>query len=94
MRRPKLSTLSKAFDALLVEKRSLAEKEQGLIAKLNKVLALLGYRVDRAKQPGVAPGPRRRRRDSGGPRVTLQSTNNHMNHGQKRRGRPSLKKVA
>lgn len=93
MRKPKLGTLSKSFDALLAEKRSLAEKEQRLIERLNHVLAQLGYRVDRVRRSGAAS--RRRRLEPSGQRVALKSTEHQLaNHGQKRRGRPPLRKVA
>jgi hypothetical protein len=94
MRRPKLGTLSKSFDALLVEKRSLVEKEQGLIAKLNKVLSQIGYRVERdARASHTAPSRQRRMESREEPSVQ-KSSNHHAAQGQKRRGRPPLRKVA
>jgi len=93
MRRPKLGTLSKSFDALLAEKRSLVEKEQRLIERLNNVLSQLGYRVERAQRADAAS--RRRRLEPSGQQIALKSTEHQpANHGHKRRGRPSLRKVA
>ena len=96
MRRPKLGALSKAFDALLTEKRSLAEKEQSLIARLNKVLSQLGYRVERHMPARAAASRRPRRRvDSHGQRVALKSAgHSNANQGPQRRGRPPLRTVA
>jgi hypothetical protein len=94
MRRPKLGTLSKSFDALLVEKRSLIEKEQGLIMKLNKVLSQIGYRVERdaRRGPGTLSRPRIESRPE---QSTPKSMNNHRaEEAPKRRGRPPLRKVA
>lgn len=94
MRRPKLGTLSKSFDALLADKRSLEEREHGLIARLNKVLGPLGYRVEPATRSTSSAPKRRRRVDSRGQHVTLKSSEqSSMNHSPKRRGRPPLKKV-
>jgi len=94
MRKPKFTTLSKSFDALLAEKRSLIQKEERVIMKLNKVLEQIGYRVERVKQSGSRETARRRRR-TGGRRTPQSSTDrNHMEQGAKRRGRPPLRRVA
>jgi hypothetical protein len=96
MRRPKLETLAKSFDALLMEKRSLREKEHHLIGRLNKVLFQLGYRVEQASPARAGVSRKGRRRiDSRGRRVALKSADHSTpNHGAKRRGRPPLRKVA
>jgi hypothetical protein len=94
MRKPKFGTLARSLDALLAEKRSLAEKERSLIVRLNKVLAQIGYRVERAKQSQAAASPHRRL-ESHGHHITLKSVNHQTtSHGQKRRGRPPLRKIA
>lgn len=94
MRKPKLGTLSKSFDSLLAEKRSLVEKEKGLIAKLNNVLQQIGYRVEPTRS-AVATATHNGRRKSRGRREIRNQPNRHpMEHGQRRRGRPPLRKVA
>jgi hypothetical protein len=95
MRRPKLGTLSKSFDALLIERRSLIEKEQGLIMKLNKVLSQIGYRVERDARGGQGTASRKPRIESRPELSALKSSNNHRaEEAPKRRGRPPLRKVA
>jgi hypothetical protein len=95
MRRPKLSTISRLFDTLLVEKQSLAEKERGMIVKLNKVLAQIGYRVERDKRPGMTTSRPSRRLRPQRRRAIFKSTDSRAtDHGRKRRGRPALRRVA
>ncbi len=93
MRRPKLGTLAKSFDALLMEKRSLIEKEEGLIRRLNNILSQLGYRVERAG----SGGPIRSRKPSPSPQTgasNAKAAHHQAPETPKRRGRPPLRKVA
>ena len=95
MRKPKLGTLSKSFDALLAEKQSLVEKEEGLIARLNKVLQQIGYCVERTRSGAAMSRPARRRAAPGRRKGRKQMTEViRAEPGQKRRGRPPLRKVA
>jgi len=92
MRKPQLSSLSKSFDALLKEKRSLSQKEEQVIARLNKVLEQLGYRVERSRPFGSTATKkihRTRRRLKADTSIDRQP-----DQGSRRRGRPPLRRVA
>ncbi len=94
MRRPSLGKALELLPVLLAEKKALLDKERGLIKRLNRTLAQLGYEVTPLK--GRGPGNRRGRRpgrprlvSSGGPSNGI-STNGV---GKRRAGRKKLKKV-
>jgi len=62
MPRRKADTLTKSVQALLVERRTVGEKEKGLIRRLNKVLTKIGYEAVPTNAAGPAVRRRRRRR--------------------------------
>ncbi len=62
MPRRKADTLTKSVQALLVERRTVGEKEKGLIRRLNKVLTKIGFKAVPMDAAGPAVRRRRRRR--------------------------------
>lgn len=94
MRRSNLVKTLELLPTLLAEKKALLDKERGLIKRLNRTLARLGYEVAPLKKQRTKTRMRRR---PGRPRLvnpTGASNGLPMNGlGKRRPGRKKLKKV-
>jgi hypothetical protein len=78
----------------LAEKRSLVENEKGLIAKLNNVLQQIGYRVEPTHRMTTTAAENGRRKSPGHREIRNQPDRHSTEQGQRRTGRPPLRKVA
>lgn len=70
MRKPDLGKIMQTIDAVMSAKRAVVQKEAAVMAKLNRYLSYLGYRVVSSAAP--VPTTRRRRAKRGRPAKTLR----------------------
>lgn len=70
MRKPDLGKIMQKIEAVLSAKRAVVRKEAVVIAKLNRYLSSLGYRV--VSSAATVPATRRRRTRRGRPAKTLR----------------------
>lgn len=86
MRKPDLGRIMQTIDAVVSAKRAVVQKEAAVMAKLNRYLSSLGYRVVSSAAP--VPTTRRRRRKQGRPATTLRVLKARLGRPPARRGRP------
>lgn len=85
---PRANALMKAVEALLAEKRAVAEKEREFVDGLNRVLTEMGYQVAQRSAGGASGRPRRRRRGRRPGRPSRDASPTATTETPKRRGRP------
>lgn len=93
MRTPDLSKALDSFSSMISEKKHLAEKERGIVDKINRAIKGTGYRVVPMDQPMTG---RRRGRPVGSRNKPKQHMPSASMNGAGKRGpgRPKLRKVA